>query len=254
MTAAPLALITAGTRRVGAAIAAELARAGWRLALHARADAALDPELAVVLAQSGAGHACFRADLADDAARDQLWDQVCAWGGVPALLVNNASLFGDDTAATATPESIRRHQAVNCDAPVQLTQALWRDTPDGAQASSILLLDQRIAHPHGEQFSYTLSKLALAAALPLLARALAPRLRVNAVAPGLTLPTADYTLAQMQRLAARMPLQRLPDPAGIASAVVWLAGADAVTNQTLFVDAGAHMVAYDRDFVALERD
>jgi pteridine reductase len=254
VTAAPLALITAGTRRVGAAIAAELARGGWRLALHARADATLDPALAAALAQTGTDFKSFTADLADDAALDRLWADACVWGGVPALLVNNASLFSDDTAATATPDSIRRHQAVNCDAPVQLTQRLWRDTPDGADAAAILLLDQRIAHPHGEQFSYTLSKLALAAALPLLARAMAPKLRVNAVAPGLTLPTADYTPTQMQRLAALMPLQRLPDPAGIASAVAWLAGAKSVTNQTLYVDGGAHMVAFDRDFVALERD
>ncbi len=254
MTHAPLALVTAGTRRVGAAIAAELARGGWRLALHARRDAALDPDLAATLAQSGTTYQCFTADLADDAALERLWADVCGWGGVPALVVNNASLFSDDTAATATPDSIRRHQAVNCDAPVRLTQMLWRDTPASSEASSILLLDQRIAHPHGEQFSYTLSKLALASALPLLARALAPRLRVNAVAPGLTLPTADYSAAQMQRLAALMPLKRLPDPAGVASAVAWLAGARAVTNQIINVDGGAHMEAFDRDFVALERD
>ena len=251
---APLAMVTAGTRRVGAAIAAELARAGWRLALHARADAAPAPELAAVLAETGVAHQGFLADLGDAAAVDRLWAEVTAWGGVPALLVNNASLFGDDTAATATPESIRRHQAVNCDAPVQLTRLLWRDTPDGAQGASVLLLDQRIAQPHGDQFAYTLSKLALAGALPLLARSLAPKVRVNGVAPGLTLPTAEYAADQMQRLAAMMPLGRLPDPAAVASAVAWLAGAHAVTGQTIFVDGGAHMQSFDRDFVALARD
>ncbi|WP_164156132.1 SDR family oxidoreductase [Sandarakinorhabdus rubra] len=251
---APLAFITAGTRRVGAAIAGELARRGWRLALHARADATLDPALADVLAETGVAHHQFIADLADPEAIDRLWAEVTAWGGVPSLVVNNASLFLDDDAASATAVSIRRHQAVNCDAPVQLTRLLWRDTPEGQQAASVLLLDQRIAHPHGDQFAYTLSKLALAAALPLLARSLAPRVRVNAVAPGLTLPTADYSPAQMQRLAALMPLERLPDPAALASAVAWLAEAPAVTGQTIFVDGGAHLVAFDRDFVALERD
>jgi NAD(P)-dependent dehydrogenase (short-subunit alcohol dehydrogenase family) len=251
---APLALITAGTRRVGAAIAAELARAGWRLALHARADATPAPELAAVLADTGVVHHGFLADLGDHAEVERLWAEVMAWGGVPALVVNNASLFGDDDAATATAVSIRRHQAVNCDAPVQLSRLLWRDTPDGTQAASVLLLDQRIAQPHGDQFAYTLSKLALAGALPLLARSLAPKVRVNGVAPGLTLPTADYTPEQMQRLAGLMPLQRLPDPAAVASAVVWLASAQTVTGQTIFVDGGAHMHSYDRDFVALERE
>lgn len=251
---APLALVTGGTRRVGAAIAATLARAGWRLALHARVDATLDPELATVLAQTGAANASFLADLGEDGAVDRLWSAVVAWGGVPALVVNNASLFGDDAVETATAESIRRHQAVNCDAPVQLTRLLWRDTPDGAQAASILLLDQRIAQPHGDQFAYSLSKLALAGALPLLARTLAPRVRVNAVAPGLTLPTADYTPDQMKRLAGMMPLQRLPDPAAVASAVVWLASAQTVTGQTIFVDGGAHMRPFERDFVELGRN
>jgi NAD(P)-dependent dehydrogenase (short-subunit alcohol dehydrogenase family) len=252
MTPPPLALVTAGTRRVGAAIAARLAEDGWRLALHVRADASLDGELARVLREQDTPHRAFLADLSDPAAIEQMWADISGWGGVPALVVNNASLFGEDDAATATGDSIRRHQAVNCDAPVHLTRLLWRDTKAGAQASSVLLLDQRIAHPHGEQFSYTLSKLALAGALPLLARALAPRVRVNAVAPGLTLPTADYTPAQVHKLAQRMPLERLPDPAAVASAVAWLAGAQVVTGQTLFVDGGAHMQAFDRDFVRID--
>jgi NAD(P)-dependent dehydrogenase (short-subunit alcohol dehydrogenase family) len=251
---APLALVTAGTRRVGAAIAAALARGGWRLALHARADATLDPALAAALAETGCPHGAFLADLADPDAVAGLWQAVTAWGGVPALVVNNASLFGEDDAASATAHAIRAHQSVNCDAPVALTRLLWRDTPEGGQAASVLLLDQRIAHPHGEQFSYTLSKLALAGALPLLARALAPRVRVNAVAPGLTLPTADYAPDQMQRLAKRMPLARLPDPAAVASAILWLAGAGTVTGQTIFVDGGAHLESFDRDFVRMDTD
>ena len=79
-------------------------------------------------------------------------------------------------------------------------------------------------------------------------------MRVNGVAPGLTLPTADYGSAQWDRLAAIMPLQRLAGPAEIAEAVLYLAGAGAVTGQTIFVDAGANLESYSRDFVYLEQN
>lgn len=251
----PVALVTAGGRRIGAHIAARLAHAGYALAIHGRSAGAMDNVLVDAIAQTGVPMMAFQADLGDPSAVDGLWREVCAWAGrAPTLLVNNAALFTDDTAATATTESIRLHQAINCDAPVQLTRLLWRDTPEGQQACAVMLLDQRIAQPNGDQFSYSLSKLALSGAMKLLARALAPRVRVNAVAPGLTMATADYTDQQMTRLAAAMPLARLPGPNAIADAVAWLAGAEAVTNQTLFVDGGAHMAAFDRDFVFLHRD
>ncbi len=192
--AQPVALITAGGRRIGAHIAARLADGGYALALHGRTEAPLDPMLAETIARTGVPMRQFAADLSDPSQVDALWDSVCNWAGQPpTLLVNNAALFTEDTAETATAESIRLHHAINCAAPVQLTRNLWRDTPESARACAILLLDQRIAQPNGDQFSYSLSKLALAGAMKLLSRALAPRVRVNAVAPGLTLPTADYT-------------------------------------------------------------
>ena len=80
------------------------------------------------------------------------------------------------------------------------------------------------------------------------------RARINAVATGLPLATDDYSDAQVDRLAQRMPLGALPTPAEIADAVAWLARAEAVTGQTIFVDCGAHLAPMGRDFVQLERD
>ena len=114
--------------------------------------------------------------------------------------------------------------------------------------------DQRIATPVPDQLAYSLSKQALWQATATLAVAFGARARVNAVAPGLTLPTDDYSAGQMTRLAARMPLGALPTPDDIADAVAWLARAEAVTGQTIFVDGGAHLAPLGRDFVALERD
>jgi pteridine reductase len=162
--------------------------------------------------------------------------------------VNNAARFADDNADSADAAALDAHLAVNFSAPVALTLALHRA---GATGSIVNIVDQRVRNPVPDQLSYSLSKAALASATRTLAVALAPRLRVNAVAPGLTLPTGDYSREQMQRLAGAMPLGQLPTPNDIADAVAWLAGATSVTGQTLFVDGGANLKSYDRDFVHL---
>lgn len=252
---APLALITGGTQRIGAAIGARLAADGWALALHYRTRAALDPVLEDALAAHQTAFTTLAADLADPAAVARLLHDVHAhFGRGPDLIVNNASLFADDTPATVNADSLARHYAINVSAPVLLTTQLAQMLEPGGCAAVINILDQRIAQPHGDQLSYTISKQALAQATLTLARALAPRVRVNGVAPGLTIATADYTPAQMDQLAQDMPLARLSMPEDIAEAVAYLATARAVTGQILFVDGGAAMRSFTRDFVHMARD
>lgn len=249
--ARPLALVTGGWRRIGAAIARRLAAAGWDLALHAHHPNAHDPALEAELRQAGAAVHLVHGDLADDTFVSALVSEVAAIGGqVPTLLVNCASLFHDDDIASVTRENLDQHFAVNLHAPVLLTRGL-ADALGEAHGAVVHVLDQRVANPVPDQLGYTLSKQALHASVRTLARALAPRIRVNGVAPGLTLPTRDYGEAQWARLAGLMPLGHLPDPAEIADAVAWLAAARSVTGQTIFVDAGAHLEAYPRDFVHL---
>lgn len=250
-----IALVTGGMRRIGAAIAARLADDGWTLALHSRRIEEPDPDLAAILAQDHCDWRGFVADLANaDEVAGLLPAIASQFGKMPDLIVNNASRFVWDDPATVTAESIALHHAVNVSAPVMLATGLAAALPASAQACVVNIVDQRIRHPGGDQLSYTLSKLALAGATETLARALAPRIRVNAVAPGLTLPTEEYRPAQMVRLAALMPLARLPEPDEIASAVSWLAGAESVTGQTIFVDGGAALRQYDRDFLFLGDD
>jgi NAD(P)-dependent dehydrogenase (short-subunit alcohol dehydrogenase family) len=254
MTASPpLALVTGGCRRLGAALAVRLARAGYALALNARGDAGPEPALAEVLSQTECDWRLFPADLGDASAVEALVPAVCkAFGRAPALLVNNASRFGFDTPESVTAEAMLGHYGVNCVAPALLCRALAEAGEVGALVVNIL--DQRIAEPNGDQLSYTLSKLALAALTPILARHFAPRLRINAIAPGLTLPTADYDAGQMARLADAMPLDRLPSTGDVADALIYLAQAQAVTGQTIYVDGGAHLCRYERDFVFLARE
>jgi len=184
-----------------------------------------------------------------------LVDRVTAhFGQPPTLLVNNASMFGLDGPEDMTADTLLAHFTINSAAPVLLARDVAARAQPGAPAAIVNILDQRIVHPAGDQASYTLSKLALAGATDMLARALAPRARVCAVAPGLTLPTEDYLPAQMVRLEQEMPLGMLPDPEDVAEAVVYLAGANAVTGQTIFVDGGAHLRSFGRDFLYLGRE
>ncbi|WP_294322709.1 SDR family oxidoreductase [uncultured Sphingomonas sp.] len=246
----PLALITGSFRRLGGHIAVRLAQAGHDVALHASHPG--EPETGVVaaIAAAGAKHYVFAADLADGEAAGGLIAAVSArFGRRVDLLVNNASCFRADDASYPTVDSLAAHFAVNAAAPFVLATAL----AEQGGSAVVNILDQRIAHPHRDQLAYTLSKQALGEATRTLALALAPRVRVNGVAPGLTLATDDYSPEQVERLAALMPLDRLPTVDQVADAVLFLARAGASTGQILYVDGGAGLVWFERDFVHLAR-
>ncbi len=246
-----LALVTGGCRRLGAAIAARLAEEGYALALHASEDAEPESGFLAILDEPGRRWHGFAADLADPGQVQSLIPRIAEhFGAPPDLLVNSAAQFGEDRLETITGESLLSHYAVNCAAPALLARSFAAGKRE-AGGAIVNILDQRIAQPHGDQLAYTLSKIALSGLTEILARELAPAIRVNAVAPGLTLPTGDYDAAQMEKARQAMPLETLPAPAQVADAVAWLAGAEAVTGQTIFVDSGAHMKSFARDFLHL---
>ena len=250
-----LALVTGGLHRVGAAIAARLAHEGYALALHKRTAAEADPVLAEALAATGALSHRFAADLSDPAQVDALIPAVIEkFGRAPDLLVNNAALFGEGEWTDLSADALAAMMQVNHHAPVMLAKALVAASSATSRPAIVNIVDQRVAQPVPDQIAYSLSKSALWQATRTLAVAFGDKARVNAVAPGLTIATDDYSAAQVERLAARMPLGALPTPAQIADAVVYLARAEAVTGQTIFVDGGAHLAPMGRDFVALDRD
>ncbi len=251
--AAPIALVTGGHRRLGAHIALALGRAGYQLALHGSHDCELEDWLAKGLADGGVKWAGFVADFAHPESATALFREVAShFGRAPDLLVNSAALFGQDRLEDTTAEALMLHFAVNSSAPVLLTQAFAQATGGGDGRSIVNILDQRLSHPHGDQLAYTLSKQSLAGFTQIAARELAGRgIRVNAVAPGLTIATPDYDGAQIERLGDMMPLARLPSPDEIAEAVLYLARARAVTGQVIAVDGGAHMRSFPRDFMHL---
>jgi len=249
-----LALVTGGHRRLGGIIAAAFAQAGYSLAIHGSHDTRLDSHLALTLEDNATEWDGFTVDFADPEGAEELVALVAErFGRPPDVLVNSAAIFGQDRLDSVNAGDLMRHYAVNCAAPTLLTKA-FATIPAGTGDRCIVnILDQRIDHPHGDQLAYTLSKMALAGLTRLSASTLAPQIRVNAVAPGLTIATPDYDHDQMERLSTLMPLARLPQAEEIAQAVLYLAGASAVTGQTLYIDGGAHLRSYDRDFMHLCR-
>lgn len=248
----PLALVTGGMRRLGAVIAVQLADAGYNVALTSHGDGTPDAELTAALERNAVNWKHFPADLSADGAADALMPAVVAhFGHTPDLLVNNAALFGQDGWDDMSGDTLDAHFRLNLFAPVLLSRALVQSAGENAQPAIVNIVDQRITNPNGDQLSYTLSKQALAASVRSLAAAFGKRARVNGVAPGLVIPTDDYDDVQMARLNEEMPLGQLPDAQAIAEAVLYLTKAKHVTGQIIFIDGGAHLRSYPRDFMHL---
>ena len=251
-TALPrVALVTGAGRRLGRAIALGLARAGWDLALHYRhseqdAIATRDAILAL-----GRRAVLLQCDLADDAAVRLLTGRAIDALGALTCIVNNASLFEYDSATDFSPALLNAHMAANVTAPVLLAQALHAATPQGEQAVVINLLDQKLYNLNPDFLSYTLSKAALHAATTMLAQALAPTVRVVGVAPGITLVSGEQSEEGFTEAHRATPLGRSSTPQDIADAVVYAAGARALTGTTLLVDGGQHLTPSTRDVMFL---
>ena len=234
-------LVTGGAKRLGAAIVRRLAADGWRVVIHYGGSAA---EAELLAGQVGAAGS-VAGDLAQVGGLADLWARACeAAGGPIDGLVNSASLFAFDRPAAVDPALAARLYAVNCTAPVMLAGCL---AGQGTGGTVVNLLDQKLANPNPDFFSYTLSKAALAEATVLMAQAFAPAVRVNAVAPGLTLPSGDQSAAEFDRVARANLLKRPVGAAAVADGVAYLLGAESVTGQTLFVDCGQRFVKRDGD-------
>ncbi len=242
-------LVTGSARRIGRAIALDLARHGWDVGVHYRGSAA-DADATVRDAVAGGARAQgFAADLADEAACRALLPAVRAAFGRVDAVVNNASLFEEDGVADFGHAAMERHWRANVAPAVLLARALHA----AGGGVVVNLLDQKLWNPNPDHFSYTLSKAALHAATTMLAQALAPTVRVVGVAPGVTLPSGDMTDAEFAASIATTPLARSSSADDIAGAVRYLLHAKAVTGTTLVVDGGQHLRPQPRDVLHLVR-
>lgn len=234
------AFITGAGRRIGRIIAEHLAAHGYALALHAHHSAAEADALANAFEAKGVRATVIEGDLADADGLPSMIESAASALGKLSLLVNNASLFKDDTAQAFTPDQFDAHMAVNLRAPLMLAQAFARHTAQG-DPSIVNIIDQRVFKPNPQYFTYTLSKAALYTATQTMAQAFAPHVRVNGVGPGPVLPNIHDGNENFLKEAQGTPLARAVDPMEIARAVLYLAQARNVTGQMIAVDSGQHL-------------
>jgi NAD(P)-dependent dehydrogenase (short-subunit alcohol dehydrogenase family) len=235
------ALITGGARRIGRALVAAAADAGYDIAIHVRhVDDAAEAAAAEVRAR-GRRAAILTCDLRQEGATVALVGEAETELGPVTLLVNCASVFEEDAFADMNRASWDAHLETNLRAPLVLAQVFARRLPPGRDGLIVNLLDQRVLNPSPEFFSYSLSKAALWDATRMLAQALAPRIRVNGIGPGPTLPSIHQDQAAFEAEARATLLQRAVTPGEIADALRYLIDAPSVTGQMIAVDAGQHL-------------
>ena len=246
----PRVLVTGGGVRLGAAIGTAFAQAGWHLVCQYRGSEAAALALCASLQAQGHSAQAVRGDLTTEAGRAALMDEVLAQGGPLDCLVNNASAFEPDTGATFDAELARQQLEVNLIAPLSLSRLMAAALPDGddaRDASIIHILDQKVFNLNPDYFSYTVTKLALERAVALQAQALAPKVRVCGVAPGLMYLSGPQTQDNFNR-ASRVNLLRRPtNPDDVARTCLFLAQTSSITGCTLPVDSGQHLVPLERD-------
>lgn len=235
------ALVTGAAHRIGRAIALELSRNGYKVALHYHRSHGEAAALADEIARAGGRAAPVKADLGREDDTATLIDHAVAAFGPVRVLVNNAAVFERDEVDSATRESWDRHMEANLRAPFVLIQRMAALLPACMTGNVINLIDQRVWNLTPHFVSYTLSKAGLWTLTRTMALALAPRIRVNAIGPGPTLPSPRQSEEQFARQKAATPLGRGTSPEEIAEAVRFILAAPALTGQMIALDGGQHL-------------
>lgn len=245
------ALVTGAGRRIGRAIALHLGSQGISVAVHYRNSQSEAEDTAEAIRDAGGDAATVRADLASEEETAKLVAAVAeTLGTAPTILINNASCYEQDDAASATEESWSRHMQINLRAPFVLSQCLAAGMPADAKGNIINILDQRVWRLTPDFTSYTLSKSALWTLTRTLAQSLAPHIRVNAIGPGPVLPSPHQDAKSFAEEARAVPLQKGSSPGEIARTIAFILETPSMTGQMIALDGGQHLAWKTPDFRA----
>ena len=235
------ALVTGGARRIGRAIALTLAAHGWDVAVHYGSSRDDAETLVAEIRQRELRAVALAADLTREDQVATLIARAVEALGPLSLLINNASLFERDDVLTVTRASWDRHLETNLRAPFVLMQGFAQQLAADADGAIVNILDERVWNLTPYFVSYTVSKAALWTLTQTMALALAPRIRVNGIGPGPTLPSPRQSDEQVRRQVELLPLRRGTTPDEIARAVMFILESPAMTGQMIALDGGQHL-------------
>jgi NAD(P)-dependent dehydrogenase (short-subunit alcohol dehydrogenase family) len=235
-------LVTGAAKRLGRAIALQLAGAGWNVAIHYHGSAEEAEGAAEAARAFGVEATALKADLSREEDSAQLVGRAASEIGPLTALINSASLFENDDWQSVSRASWDAHMETNLRAPFLLSQNFARQVPKSGKGAIVNIVDQRVLKPTPQFISYSLSKAGLYWLTTTLAQALGPDIRVNAVGPGPTLRNARQSEEDFARQRDATVLKRGAEPDDVARAVQYLLEAEAVTGQMLAVDGGQHLI------------
>ena len=245
-------LITGAARRIGRFFTEYCLSQGYDVAVHCHTSVveatALTNEIRVRYPTQRVQ--VFQADLRCCEAIDGLIDGVCTAFGQCDVLINNASIFTRDSLGSTTEELWDAHHAVNVKAPLFLAKAFVKafneratdkHYPSEIMPAIINIIDQRVLNLTPYFLTYSVSKYALWGVTQVLARQLAPRIRVNAIAPGIVLPSSGQTEDQFYEKSMQLPLGQPIELDDLGKALTFILTTESVTGQLFALDAGQHM-------------
>lgn len=246
----PSVLVTGGARRIGASIATAFGGKGWHVVIHYGRSRNEAQRLADTLTSAE----IVQCDLTDvDAALAMiasLAGRLDDW----RMLINSASVFEPDSVTALDPATYNRAMTINAHTPVRMGQAYLASARSATGRRLVQITDQKLANPNPDFFSYTLSKHALAASVPMMAMAaIDARDRVYALAPGAILPSHDQDASEIETSHRLNVLNRKTDASEIAETCLFLATGTLASGETVFVDSGQHLLRQPRDVIYLAR-